>query len=74
MTTESRPASKWCAPKGHLWWRKEWYSICSAHIEPDPICRSCHHGSYVNVWGNAISRFVFWLCPSAWRWWANRSH
>lgn len=57
---------------GRWWWRREWYSICSAHQSYDPNCATCQYGSWQNLWLLKCSYFFFWLCPPLWRWWANR--
>ena len=45
--------------KGKLWWKKEWYSICSRHQEYDKYCSICQCGTWENVWKLEISKIYF---------------
>lgn len=59
--------------RGRLWWREEWYSICSAHRQTDDSCSACSHGVWVNVVDAAITKFFYRHSPRLWTWWwANR--
>ena len=58
--------------RGRLWWREEWYSICSAHAEPAEGCEACSYGTWVNVIDASISKFFYRHSPRLWTWWANR--
>ena len=43
--------------KGKFFWKKRWYSICSAHVEYDENCPRCKVGAWHNMWGIAIDSF-----------------
>jgi hypothetical protein len=58
--------------KGKLFWKKEWYSICSIHRQYKEDCGMCNTGHYVNVWMNKISNFIFRNFPELWRWYVKR--
>ena len=60
--------------KGKLFWRSEWYSICSMHYEYNKDCRACNAGSWENVILTKISSFVFDHFPNLWIIWANRKY
>lgn len=50
--------------QGKLFWKKRWYSICSAHVTYDDTCPRCKVGAWHNVWGIAISGFFAkWFYP-----------
>lgn len=57
--------------RGWLFWKQEWYSICSAHLRHDPTCPRCTTGTWINVWGGAIMSFfhnyIYWF----WYWIVN---
>ncbi len=57
--------------KGRFLWKKEWYSLCSAHQEFNADCNTCKSGRWVNTTGQAISIFIFNISPGFWRWWVN---
>jgi hypothetical protein len=52
-------------------WKKEWYSICSAHHDVKPNCPRCMVGGYRNVWKTKFGHLVFKVSPRFWRWWVN---
>lgn len=43
--------------KGKFFWKKRWYSICSAHMVYDKDCPRCNVGGWHNLWGLAIGGF-----------------
>ena len=45
--------------RGKLWWKDEWYSLCSAHQEYDKDCEICQHGRWTNVWKLEISKIYY---------------
>ena len=62
--------------RGHLWWREEWYSVCSGNhpkavIDGDVPCILCQTGKWTNVWVHEISNLIFKLFPKVWIWWVN---
>lgn len=58
--------------RGHLWWREEWYSICSRHQKHDPACSTCQGGRWINVGRAYMSNVAFAISPRLWRWWTGR--
>ena len=57
--------------KGHLFWRKQWYSYCSAHREYDKDCNICQHGTWENVWKMAVMGYIYDKSPVLWMWLVN---
>jgi len=53
-------------------WRKDWYSICSAHRNYDSECHLCAAGHYCNKWKLFLWHIVFKISPKLWQWWANQ--
>lgn len=53
-------------------WRREWYSICSAHSVDADRCPRCAVGVWKNAWAVALGHCVYKAFPRLWRWWANR--
>lgn len=51
--------------RGKWFWKKRWYSICSAHKDHNKDCQLCKTGSWHNVWLGAIEGFfhdhIYWL-------------
>jgi hypothetical protein len=58
--------------RGFLFWREEWYSICSAHIEHNPECENCKIGRWVNVIGHFFDSLIYKIEPDFWRWYTNK--
>jgi len=58
--------------KGHLFWRKEFYSMCSKHQINNPDCSLCKNGRWCNVWKQHVSHIIFMIAPELWRWWVNK--
>ena len=59
--------------RGKLWWKEEWYSICSMHGgNHQEDCNMCNTGNWVNVWMHNIGSIIYKLFPNLWRWWVNR--
>jgi hypothetical protein len=58
--------------KGFGPFRREWYSICSAHRNDDPGCKMCQTGRWVNVWRLWCSQVIYRMHKPTWIWWANR--
>jgi len=57
--------------KGKLFWKKEWYSICSRHYIYNRNCNLCQTGSWRNVWvawfdGWFYKKFKFYVPKSIW--------
>jgi hypothetical protein len=52
---------------GKLWWKKDWYSICSMHRKYREDCLRCNTGEYINRWKHNISSFIFDNFPAFWR-------
>lgn len=59
--------------KGMLFWKKEWYSICSKHKNHKEDCLRCNTGYWINTWMNRVSNFIFKNFPDLWRWWVNKN-
>lgn len=53
-------------------WRRDWYSICSAHQESQEDCDLCMSGSYVWYITHLINSLIYKLCPNLWIWWSNK--
>lgn len=53
-------------------WKRQWYSICSAHRGYRRGCPECNGGRWVNVWGKRWNAFLFRSSPRLWRYWFNR--
>lgn len=47
--------------------RSNWVSICSAHFNHDPNCRTCQAGSWRNVSWAFVDHCLFKVSPRAWR-------
>lgn len=60
--------------KGVFFWRKRWFSICSAHRMHEDYCSMCRAGHWVNVWGYHIEGLIYDWFPNLWSWWVNRKH
>jgi len=58
--------------KGKGLFRKEFYSICSAHQHYDTNCHMCRTGVWHNIYKSKISNVIFKKVPSLWRGWFNR--
>jgi hypothetical protein len=58
--------------KGHLFWKFEWYHLCSRHQGYNAECRLCQKGEWVSVGLLKISGIVYQLFPKIWRAWVNR--
>ena len=43
---------------GRLWWKKRWFSICSAHGEYNEACGMCKAGYWKNVWQWKLDKLV----------------
>ena len=69
MDAEPLPTTRGWGP-----WRRDWYSICSAHQNggPDDECSRCRAGLWRNRWMHALGHVVYKLSPRLWRWWVNR--
>ena len=72
MRMPMRPTDEADTRRGWGPWRREWYSICSAHRCFIADCTLCHSGGWHNCWGAAVSRAFFWLAPDLWRRLVNR--
>lgn len=57
--------------RGKLFYKQEWYSICSSHNYPEKDCECCNTGQWINVWKKRFGSAVYKLSPKIWRWWAN---
>ena len=51
---------------GKLWWKKDWYSICSMHRIHRDDCIRCNTGEYINRWWHNISNIIFKYFPKFW--------
>jgi hypothetical protein len=58
--------------KGKLFWKKEWYSICSMHYLYNRNCELCRTGHWRNTWLAFIETFFYKVTPKLWMWWVNR--
>lgn len=58
--------------KGMLFWKKRWFSICSAHHSYQKDCKLCNAGSYYNAWSVKWSQLIYKLFPETWRWWKSK--
>lgn len=60
--------------RGHLWWKEEFYSICSGHDvdETEETCPRCQVGSWYNVWKIRFGKFVYDTNPTFWQKVANK--
>ena len=54
--------------KGIFFWKKRWFSICSAHQQYNKECSTCNVGSWANVWLNNITSVVFKISPKLYIW------
>jgi hypothetical protein len=52
--------------KGWGPWRREFYSLCSAHQEAREGCPRCASGTWANAWASAISRAGYKVTPRFW--------
>lgn len=43
--------------RGKFFWKKRWFSICSAHMYYQEDCPRCNAGGWHNLWLLAISGF-----------------
>jgi hypothetical protein len=57
--------------QGKFFRKKRWFSICSKHRIYNKECDICQHGTWVNVWKNNISGYVYGITPRFWIWWVN---
>lgn len=60
--------------KGYLFWRCEWYSICSVHFHHNPQCHMCTTGKWVNVTAGFFNHLHYKWFPAHWVKWANRNN
>ena len=56
------------ADSGKFFWRKRWYSICSAHQSHKEDCNMCNVGSWHNVWLSQCSNIIYRISPKAYTW------
>lgn len=57
--------------KGKLFWKKEWFSICSIHHDFDPNCELCNIGSWHNIILYNIGLFIYKMMPDIWKFFKN---
>ena len=57
--------------RGHLFWKKRWNSICSAHQTHDENCPMCQAGYWENVWLGAFMGTIYDSHPVLWMWLVN---
>lgn len=53
--------------KGKLFYKKEWYSICSLHKKPIPDCIMCNSGQWYNLLKRKIEICIYKFFPKLWR-------
>lgn len=58
--------------KGHLFWKKQWYSFCSKHTQYNDACNSCKIGGWQNILLLKLSDLIYFTSPMFWRWWVNK--
>lgn len=58
--------------QGKLFWKKEWYSLCSRHQIYNKECDICQVGRWHNVWGTHLSGFFHDHFYGLWFWWVNK--
>jgi len=58
--------------KGKLFWKKEWFSICSIHHEFDADCHMCKVGSWNNIISYKIGGIIFKIMPNIWKYFKNK--
>ena len=52
--------------KGKYFWKKEWYSICSLHMEYQENCPLCNKGQWINVTRHWFNKLLYKYCYSLW--------
>jgi hypothetical protein len=60
--------------KGLLFWKYEWYSICSVHYNHNEHCKMCTSGGWVHCWSHIVSSLIYKLFPKLWIWYMNLPH
>lgn len=54
--------------KGKFFYKKRWFSLCSAHLQYNYECINCNTGTWKNVWRTNIEKVVFILSPKLYNW------
>ena len=59
--------------RGKLWWKEEWYSICSMHGGIHlKDCHMCNAGGWYNVWEHNFQVVLYRISHKLWIWYINR--
>ena len=53
--------------RGYLWWREDYYSPCSKHVDDQVDCDICAAGIWVNHWRVTLGQWLFAISPALWR-------
>lgn len=57
--------------RGHLFWKQEWYSICSMHHDYKEDCHICNAGTWENIILIKISGWFHDHFYKLWFWYVN---